>query len=88
MFYLCLISTECVEGWFGEGCNHKCTGHCKDNIICNHVTGNCERGCSLGWTGYRCEKGSGFVYIILIKHLLKHKCGATLYFLTSFISTM
>lgn len=66
--FLFLISTECVDGWFGEECNHQCSGHCRDNIICNYVTGHCERGCSLGWTGYRCEKGSGSVCMILLEN--------------------
>uniref|UniRef100_A0A8W8NVN9 protein-tyrosine-phosphatase n=1 Tax=Magallana gigas TaxID=29159 RepID=A0A8W8NVN9_MAGGI len=31
--------------------------HCRDGTTCNHVTGQCNRGCDAGWTGVMCEKG-------------------------------
>lgn len=50
--------TECKEGWYGDNCNKQCVGHCKDGTTCNHMTGQCDRGCDAGWTGAMCGKGS------------------------------
>lgn len=47
-----------MESWYGVNCSQKCTGHCRDGTLCNHVTGHCERGCAAGWTGTLCETGA------------------------------
>lgn len=44
-------------GWFGENCSHLCVGHCRDSVICNHMTGLCDDGCDAGWTGPFCVQG-------------------------------
>lgn len=49
--------TECREGWYGINCSQQCTGHCRDEAFCSHVTGLCDRGCAAGWTGVRCDAG-------------------------------
>lgn len=64
------LKIECREGWYGENCTQQCIGHCRDNTICNHVTGVCERGCSLGWTGTFCENGN-FYLVHFRKYLNK-----------------
>lgn len=51
------LFVECVEGWYGINCSKQCGGHCRDNIVCHHVTGQCDKGCDAGWTGYFCNKG-------------------------------
>nr|XP_034320459.1 multiple epidermal growth factor-like domains protein 10 [Crassostrea gigas] len=48
--------TKCTEGWYGVNCSQQCSGHCKDGTTCNHVTGQCDRGCDKGWTGSLCVK--------------------------------
>ncbi|XP_056017439.1 multiple epidermal growth factor-like domains protein 6 [Ostrea edulis] len=58
----------CTAGWVGEFCNKSCparyyglqcgstcTGHCRDNVSCNHTTGQCDYGCDNGWTGTHCN---------------------------------
>lgn len=52
------ISSECIKGWYGIKCLQQCSGYCKDNITCDHVTGQCEEGCDKGWTGSLCDKGT------------------------------
>lgn len=52
------LFSECVNGWYGNNCSQQCVGHCRDNTACNHVTGQCEKGCTPGWTGLLCEKGT------------------------------
>lgn len=42
---------------YGENCSNQCAGHCRDRYSCNHVTGQCYRGCEAGWTGDLCNKG-------------------------------
>lgn len=49
--------TGCEERWYGINCNQPCVGHCRDNTTCNHVTGQCDRGCAARWTGNLCDKG-------------------------------
>ncbi|XP_078330683.1 uncharacterized protein LOC144624655 [Crassostrea virginica] len=54
---LCEVTVhECVGGWYGLDCKQQCSGHCKDNSVCNYVTGQCEKGCAAGWRGTLCEK--------------------------------
>lgn len=48
---------ECKEGWFGFNSSHHCTGHGKDFITYNDVTGLCDTGCDAGWTEALCDKG-------------------------------
>uniref|UniRef100_A0A8W8NTQ9 Multiple epidermal growth factor-like domains 10 n=1 Tax=Magallana gigas TaxID=29159 RepID=A0A8W8NTQ9_MAGGI len=44
------------DGWYGNNCSQQCTEHCRDSFDCNHVTGQCDRGCDVGWTGSFCDK--------------------------------
>lgn len=63
------VKTECKVGWHGDNCSQKCLGNCRDGAPCNHVTGQCERGCDSGWTGSSCLKGNKkiFVYQIFLR---------------------
>lgn len=51
------VSKECTVGKYGADCKEICNGHCEDNAFCNHVTGQCDGGCAVGWSGYLCDKG-------------------------------
>lgn len=52
------FTTECPDGRYGLGCNERCTGYCKHNQSCNHVTGLCDLGCANGFIGAQCNKGN------------------------------
>lgn len=52
---------ECPDGRYGLGCNERCTGYCKHNQSCNHVTGLCDLGCANGYIGAQCNKVLGFM---------------------------
>lgn len=41
----------CREGWYGDKSSQQCVGHCRDNTTCNHVIGQCDKGCEAGRTG-------------------------------------
>nr|XP_022306114.1 multiple epidermal growth factor-like domains protein 10 isoform X2 [Crassostrea virginica] len=49
-------NTKCVGGWYGLDCKQQCSGHCRDNIPCNHDSGQCDGGCAAGWRGVFCDK--------------------------------
>nr|XP_022305546.1 multiple epidermal growth factor-like domains protein 6 isoform X2 [Crassostrea virginica] len=51
-----LCKTECPHGWYGVDCKQQCSGHCRDNVSCNHVTGHCDGGCAAGWHVSFCKK--------------------------------
>uniref|UniRef100_A0A8W8NWT5 Scavenger receptor class F member 2 n=2 Tax=Magallana gigas TaxID=29159 RepID=A0A8W8NWT5_MAGGI len=36
---------KCGDGWYGLNCSQQCKGHCRDGATCNHVTGQCDKGC-------------------------------------------
>nr|XP_022311638.1 receptor-type tyrosine-protein phosphatase epsilon-like [Crassostrea virginica] len=48
--------TQCVKGWYGLDCKQRCSGHCINNAVCNHMTGGCDGGCVAGWMGVLCDK--------------------------------
>lgn len=56
--YLSIIFLACKKGWYGVNCSQQCMGHCRDNTVCNHVTGHCDKGCDAGWTGIFCHTGT------------------------------
>ncbi|XP_056019826.1 receptor-type tyrosine-protein phosphatase alpha-like [Ostrea edulis] len=49
-------NTSCPAGYYGLQCRSTCTGHCRDNLSCNHTTGQCDYGCGNGWTGTHCNR--------------------------------
>lgn len=57
LFLFTFLKTECNYGSYGVNCSKQCTGHCRDGTSCNHVTGQCNKGCDKGWTGFLCNKG-------------------------------
>lgn len=61
--------SECTEGWYGVNCSQTCSRHCRDSTKCNHVTGQCEKGCDTGWTGSLCTKGKRTYYDIKWSHI-------------------
>lgn len=52
------FTAECPNGQYGLGCKKRCTGYCKHNTSCNHVTGLCDLGCADGYIGTLCNKGN------------------------------
>lgn len=52
--------SDCKEGWYGVNCSQRCSGHCRDSTVCNHLTGKCDGGCDAGWTDNLCDKGKVF----------------------------
>nr|XP_022311255.1 uncharacterized protein LOC111116549 [Crassostrea virginica] len=50
-----VAKAECAEGRYGQNCTLKCSGHCRDNAACNHVTGQCLGGCDAEWRGSLCD---------------------------------
>lgn len=51
-----LYKIECSDGSYGDNCSHQCSGHCRNNIACNHETGQCNGGCSEGWFSGNCSQ--------------------------------
>ncbi|XP_062605201.1 multiple epidermal growth factor-like domains protein 11 [Saccostrea cucullata] len=47
---------ECPSWSYGLDCKYQCSGHCLNELPCNHVTGECPEKCAAGWTGTFCEK--------------------------------
>lgn len=57
-YVIVFIFIECDDGLYGQNCNKNCSGisgHCMNITSCNHVTGQCDNGCSHGWHGPYCE---------------------------------
>lgn len=48
------LFSVCRDQYYGSDCNTPC-GHCKDDDVCNNVTGHCPRGCRRQWMGNRCD---------------------------------
>lgn len=48
------IFLVCKEHFYDFDCNTPC-GHCKDNVVCNNITGHCPNGCNNHWTGQKCD---------------------------------
>ncbi|XP_078330396.1 uncharacterized protein LOC144624464 [Crassostrea virginica] len=48
---------DCKEGLYGSYCSQNCSMTCGDPGRCDIMTGHCNGGCQVGWTGAMCEKG-------------------------------
>ncbi|XP_078330352.1 uncharacterized protein LOC144624428 [Crassostrea virginica] len=47
---------DCPEGYYGSNCSQNCSMTCGDPGRCDIMTGHCNGGCQVGWTGVKCEK--------------------------------
>ena len=62
-FLICVVQTskhlflDCPEGFYGSKCLQNCSLTCGDPGRCDIMTGHCNGGCQVGWTGAMCEKG-------------------------------
>lgn len=54
--FMLFKKTECTNGWYGANCSQRCSGHCRDDTICNHVTGLCDKDVMLGGQGLSVTK--------------------------------
>jgi hypothetical protein len=54
----------CVQGLYGDKCQYQCSGNCADKVPCDARTGICPEGCSAGWKGKLCDKGTPGKYQI------------------------
>ncbi|XP_078328406.1 uncharacterized protein LOC111115159 [Crassostrea virginica] len=48
---------DCPERLYGRNCLQHCSMTCGDPGKCDIMTGHCNGGCQVGWTGSMCEKG-------------------------------
>ena len=61
-----ILLKECTAGWYGLDCKQQCSGQCKENIVCNHVSGQCNEGCAVGWRGNDCNKYIPKLYFLTL----------------------
>lgn len=54
-FYF-FYTSECDMNMFGQNCRSKC-GHCVNNETCNHIDGQCIKGCAIGFQWPKCNTG-------------------------------
>lgn len=52
--------TACPHGVYGINCEDKCSINCGVPGQCDRVTGECEKGCQVGWKGSTCDKSTRF----------------------------
>ncbi|KAL3880848.1 hypothetical protein ACJMK2_033054 [Sinanodonta woodiana] len=45
---------DCLDGVYSEFCNNTC-GYCYNGSLCKKDTGECIKGCDLGWRGLLCD---------------------------------
>ena len=48
-----MLAAACVDGYYGQNCQHDCGAGCND--MCNKANGTCS--CRVGWEPPRCEQG-------------------------------
>ena len=44
----------CTDGLYGPNCTQKC-GHCRNESVCNNITGDCLQGCDEHLGGSKCD---------------------------------
>ena len=54
---------DCSSGTYGSAC--KPCGQCKNDVVCDRVSGQCPSGCEVGWSGTRCDQGNLFIYLFI-----------------------
>lgn len=55
--------SECPSGFYGKNCNQQCSSNCFVTNNCNRFTGQCDKGCKLGWIGSTCDQGMLFFFM-------------------------
>ncbi|XP_060578565.1 uncharacterized protein LOC132735607 [Ruditapes philippinarum] len=67
---------ECGKKLFGVGCRFRC--HCKNDIQCDEVTGQCSSGCDHNWAGPGCQYRNIAVDYVFTEHSDEKKTSSRL----------
>ena len=54
-YQIFFVFAVCAQGTFGMNCAKRC--RCEDGVLCDHVTGACQRDCPVGYRGENCTQG-------------------------------
>lgn len=79
-----LFFQACDIGYYGRGCQQKCSIFCKISHDCNPVSGHCNMGCKNGWKGHECLESKGFFKSIF--HIIHHQNYCVLLSITPFFN--
>lgn len=52
----CVRATACITDLYGIRCPAMCNKNCAYPGICSPITGECQKGCTVGWRGLTCEE--------------------------------
>lgn len=56
-------------------CRERCSGHCTNNESCDHVSGQCTRGCQDGYLGIYCNNCELLGYAGLVYFMQDNMVG-------------
>lgn len=59
-----LLYIECPPEQYGIYCNERCSGQCKNNKPCHHVSGECLTDCKDGYIGSLCTDGKKYSILV------------------------
>lgn len=54
------LFVECADGFYNKNCSGTC-GFCRNDEVCNKVTGYCINGCKSNYKDPFCQ-GNSFIY--------------------------
>nr|XP_034334705.1 multiple epidermal growth factor-like domains protein 10 isoform X1 [Crassostrea gigas] len=56
------LTSDCIvcsdRTYISSGMCVRCPGRCKNDSLCNKLTGRCDQVCDKNWTGQFCEKNA------------------------------